>query len=83
LGTPGDNAESNRSAIVLKVKSETRESGLLQESFDDPPTLQNTNAYEVGFTPVWDGLRGAYWKNRTPETEKPLEAPRTIAMTAR
>jgi pimeloyl-ACP methyl ester carboxylesterase len=36
--------------------------------------IQNTNAYEVGFTPVWDGLRGAYWKNRTPETEKPLEA---------
>lgn len=22
--------------------------------------IQNTNAYEVGFTPVWDGLRGAY-----------------------
>ena len=36
--------------------------------------IQNTNAYEVGFTAVWDGLRGAYWKNRTPETEKPLEA---------
>ena len=27
--------------------------------------IQNTNAYEVGFTPVWDGLRGAYWKSRT------------------
>jgi pimeloyl-ACP methyl ester carboxylesterase len=36
--------------------------------------VQNTNAYEVGFTPVWDGLRGAYWKNRTREAEKPLEA---------
>ena len=36
--------------------------------------IQNTNAYEVGFTAVWDGLRGAYWKSRTPETEKPLEA---------
>ena len=36
--------------------------------------IQNTNAYEVGFTAVWDGLRGAYWKKRTPETEKPLEA---------
>jgi pimeloyl-ACP methyl ester carboxylesterase len=36
--------------------------------------IQNTNAYEVGFTAVWDGLRGAYWKNRTPETERPLEA---------
>ena len=35
--------------------------------------LQNTNAYEVGFTEVWDGLRNAYWKKRTPETEKPLE----------
>lgn len=35
--------------------------------------IQNTNAYEVGFTPVWDGLRGAYWKTRAPETEKPLE----------
>jgi hypothetical protein len=32
------------------------------------------NAYEVGFTPVWHGLRGAYRKNRTPEIEKPLEA---------
>jgi pimeloyl-ACP methyl ester carboxylesterase len=36
--------------------------------------IQNTNAYEVDFTPVWDGLRGAYWKSRTPATEKPLEA---------
>jgi pimeloyl-ACP methyl ester carboxylesterase len=36
--------------------------------------IQNTNAYEVGFTGVWDSLRGAYWKSRTPETEKPLEA---------
>jgi hypothetical protein len=23
---------------------------------------------------VWDGLHSAYWKSRTPETEKPLEA---------
>lgn len=36
--------------------------------------IQNTNAYEVGFTKVWDGLRGAYWKHRSPETEQPLEA---------
>src|SRR5215813_4022936 len=36
--------------------------------------IQNTNAYEVGFTAAWDGLRGAYWKGRTPENEKPLEA---------
>lgn len=35
--------------------------------------VQNTNAYEEGFTEVWDGLRGALWKNRSPETEKPLE----------
>lgn len=36
--------------------------------------VQNSNAYEVGFTKVWDGLRGALWKNKSPETEKPLEA---------
>jgi pimeloyl-ACP methyl ester carboxylesterase len=37
--------------------------------------IQNTNAYEVGFTSVWDGFpRGALWKNRTPDTEKPLAA---------
>jgi pimeloyl-ACP methyl ester carboxylesterase len=31
--------------------------------------IQNTNAYEVGFTPAWGGLRNALWVNRTPETE--------------
>jgi pimeloyl-ACP methyl ester carboxylesterase len=36
--------------------------------------IQNSNAYEVGFTSAWDGFRGALWKNRTPETEKPLAA---------
>lgn len=36
--------------------------------------IQNTNAYEIGFTKVWDGFRGALWKNRSPETEKPLAA---------
>lgn len=36
--------------------------------------IQNTNAYEVGFTPAWDGFRGALWKNRSAETEKPLAA---------
>jgi pimeloyl-ACP methyl ester carboxylesterase len=36
--------------------------------------IQNTDAYEVGFTSAWDGFRGALWKNRTPETEKPLAA---------
>lgn len=31
--------------------------------------IQNTNAYEVGFTPAWAALRNALWLNRTPETE--------------
>jgi pimeloyl-ACP methyl ester carboxylesterase len=35
-------------------------------------TIQNSNAYEEGFTPAWDGFRGALWKNRSAETEKPL-----------
>ena len=34
--------------------------------------VQNSNAYEVGFTAAWDGFRGALWKNRSEETEKPL-----------
>ena len=34
--------------------------------------IPNTNAYEVGFTAAWEGLRNALWKNRTPETEKPI-----------
>jgi pimeloyl-ACP methyl ester carboxylesterase len=34
--------------------------------------IQNTNAYEIGFTGAWDGLRGAYWKSRDPEAEKAL-----------
>lgn len=36
--------------------------------------IQNTNAYDVGFTAAWDGLRGAYWVNKNEMTEKPLEA---------
>lgn len=36
--------------------------------------VQNTNAYEIGFTSAWDGFRGALWKNRSPETERPLAA---------
>jgi pimeloyl-ACP methyl ester carboxylesterase len=36
--------------------------------------IQNTNAYESGFSPVWEGFRNALWKKRTPETEKPLMA---------
>ena len=36
--------------------------------------VQNSNAYEVGFTAAWDGFRNALWINRSAETEKPLEA---------
>jgi pimeloyl-ACP methyl ester carboxylesterase len=36
--------------------------------------VQNSNAYEEGFTSAWDGFRGALWKNRSLETEKPLAA---------
>ena len=35
--------------------------------------VQNTNGYEAGFTAAWDGFRGALWKNRSAESEKPLE----------
>jgi pimeloyl-ACP methyl ester carboxylesterase len=31
--------------------------------------IQNTNAYEVGFTEAWGGLRNALWRQRTPENE--------------
>jgi pimeloyl-ACP methyl ester carboxylesterase len=34
--------------------------------------VQNTNAYEEGFTAAWDGFRNALWNKRTPESEKPL-----------
>jgi len=34
--------------------------------------IQNSNAYEIGFTAAWDGLRGALWQNRSPEAEEPL-----------
>jgi pimeloyl-ACP methyl ester carboxylesterase len=36
--------------------------------------IQNTNAYEIGFTSTWDGLRGAYWEHRAPEAEQALLA---------
>jgi pimeloyl-ACP methyl ester carboxylesterase len=36
--------------------------------------VQNSNAYEIGFTAAWDGFRGALWKDRSAETEKPLAA---------
>ena len=34
--------------------------------------LQNTNAYEEGFTPAWDGIRHALWKNPGPAAEAAL-----------
>jgi len=34
--------------------------------------LQNTNAYEEGFTPAWDGIRHVLWKKPGPESEEPL-----------
>jgi pimeloyl-ACP methyl ester carboxylesterase len=36
--------------------------------------VQNTNAYEIGFTAAWDGLRGAYWKSRDLEAERAIAA---------
>jgi pimeloyl-ACP methyl ester carboxylesterase len=36
--------------------------------------IQNSNAYEEGFTEAWDGIRHALWADRSPETETPLEA---------
>jgi pimeloyl-ACP methyl ester carboxylesterase len=32
--------------------------------------IQNTNAYEEGFTEAWAGLRNVLWKKRTPESEQ-------------
>lgn len=34
--------------------------------------VQNANSYEIGFTNIWNSMRNALWKNRTPETEEPL-----------
>jgi pimeloyl-ACP methyl ester carboxylesterase len=34
--------------------------------------IQNSNAYEEGFTAAWDAIRHALWVNRSPETEAPL-----------
>jgi pimeloyl-ACP methyl ester carboxylesterase len=36
--------------------------------------IQNTNAYEIGFTAAWDELRSNYWKSRSPESEKAISA---------
>ena len=38
----------------------------------DWQVIQNSNAYEEGFTSAWDGIRHALWVDRTPETEAPL-----------
>jgi pimeloyl-ACP methyl ester carboxylesterase len=35
--------------------------------------IQNANAYEVGFTGIWNAFRGL-WKNRNLQTERPLAA---------
>jgi pimeloyl-ACP methyl ester carboxylesterase len=32
--------------------------------------IQNTNAYEEGFTEAWAGLRNVLWKDRTPASEE-------------
>ena len=32
--------------------------------------IQNTNAYEVGFSAAWGGLRNALWLDRSKENEK-------------
>ncbi len=40
--------------------------------------VQNSNAYEVGFTPAWDGFRKALWIDRTPANEKPLAGFNTL-----
>lgn len=34
--------------------------------------VQNSNAYEVGFSAAWDGLRNALWRERTAEHEAAL-----------
>jgi pimeloyl-ACP methyl ester carboxylesterase len=36
--------------------------------------IQNTNAYEIGFTDVWSELRSNYWKGRSAESEKAIAA---------
>ena len=36
--------------------------------------IQNTNAYEIGFTEVWNELRSNYWKSRSAESEKAIAA---------
>lgn len=38
----------------------------------DWQVIQNSNAYEEGFTAAWDSIRHALWVNLSPETEAPL-----------
>ena len=38
--------------------------------------VQSSNAYEVGFTEAWDGLRNSLWNDRRRETEEPAPASR-------
>lgn len=38
----------------------------------DWQVIQNSNAYEEGFTSAWDAIRHALWKDQSPETEAPL-----------
>ena len=40
--------------------------------------LQNTNAYEVGFSEAWGGLRNALWHNRSAENEAAVEGLLTL-----
>lgn len=40
--------------------------------------VQNSNAYENGFTPAWDGFRKALWVDRTPANEAALAAFNTL-----
>jgi pimeloyl-ACP methyl ester carboxylesterase len=37
-------------------------------------TIQNTNAYEVGFTEAWGALRNAYWLDRSEKNEAGVAA---------
>ncbi len=39
--------------------------------------VQNTNAYEEGLSAAWEGFR-ALWRERTPDTERPLAALLTL-----
>lgn len=59
----------DRRSLALGENTVTR-----RQDWLDWLIIQNTNAYEIGFTSAWDGFLARYGKNRTPETEKPLAA---------